>query len=233
MRVDIPEAWLAPPDLKAATQVQRDLAERVDRTDRLGDPSILAGVDVSSQRFDPERRIFAGAVAIDASSLAPIGEAHAAGIARFPYVPGYLGFRETPVLVAAARALAPRPDVILVDGHGISHPRALGVATHLGVLLDHPTIGVAKTILCGALAGPLAEHVGARVPLVHRGETIAMALRLRARAAPVFVSIGHKVDLDRAIAVVEAAARGYRLPEPTRRAHLAANAARRAGLGLA
>jgi deoxyribonuclease V len=148
--------------------------------------------------------------------------------ADFPYVPGYLGFREVPALLAAWARLDPKPDVILVDGQGLAHPRGLGLACHLGLVLGVPTIGVAKSLLVGEAApGPEA---GDTAPILWQGRRIGMALRTRRGALPLHVSVGHRVCLATAVAIVRAACDGRRLPVPIRAAHEAANAARRAAM---
>ena len=152
-------------------------------------------------------------------------------IPDMPYVSGYLGFRECPALVAAWDAMAERPDLILVDGQGVSHPRRCGIATHLGVVLDVPTIGCAKTLLCGKPDGALGDAPGSRVALIDRGEVVGAALRTRARAKPIFVSTGHRISLDSAVEWVMKLCDGRRLPVPIRMAHDAANAVRRAATG--
>jgi deoxyribonuclease V len=133
----------------------------------------------------------------------------------FPYVPGLLSFREAPVALDALAKLSTPPDVLLCDAQGIAHPRRLGLASHLGVYLDRPSIGCAKSRLVGTYDEP-GPDIGGRSPLRHRGELVGMVVRTKPRTNPVFVSIGHKVDLETAVAVVLACLRGYRLPEPTR-----------------
>jgi deoxyribonuclease V len=133
----------------------------------------------------------------------------------FPYVPGLLAFREVPVLARAFQRLQRRPDLLLVDGHGYSHPRRFGLACHLGLLLDLPTIGVAKSRLIGEHAGP-APEAGARAGLLDAGERIGIVLRTRDRVSPLYVSVGHRIGLDAAADWTLRLCRGYRLPEPTR-----------------
>nr|WP_282572199.1 deoxyribonuclease V [Roseomonas acroporae] len=219
---------MRPPDLATARRVQVELAARVVAEDALGPVRLLGGADTSLDRFDPEDRIFAAAVALDPGGLAPVAAGEHVARAPMPYVPGFLGFREVPLLVEAWAALPRRPDLVLVDGHGLSHPRGLGVACHLGVVLDVPTIGVAKSRLFGEEAGPLGPEPGDRTDLVWQGRVLAAVLRTRRRANPLYVSVGHRVSLDTAVEWVLRTLRGYRLPEPTRQAHLAANALRRA-----
>jgi deoxyribonuclease V len=223
----IPPEWLRPASLREAAAVQRLLAGRIASDDRLGAVETVAGVDVSQKWHDPEGMIFAAVVLLEAATMRVVGAAHAARRADFPYVPGFLGFREVPCLLDAFARLPAPPDLVFVDGHGISHPRRLGIATHLGVLIDRPTIGVAKTILVGEPAGDLPDEPGASVPLVRRGAEIARVLRTKRRVKPVYVSTGHGVSLPTAAEWVMRAVRGYRLPEPTRQAHIAANEFRR------
>jgi deoxyribonuclease V len=223
---------LDPPDPAAARRAQTALAERVVREDAFGgEVRLLGGVDVSNNRFDPEGRVFAAVVALSLPDLRVVETAGATARAAMPYIPGLLGFREIPALLAAWEKLGTKPDLLLVDGHGVAHPRRLGIAAHLGVVLDVPAIGVAKSVLVGAEDPPLAEEAGAETPLVWRGERIGAALRTRRRANPLYVSVGHRVSLETAVAWVRRATAGYRLPEPTRRAHLAANALRVAEAG--
>ncbi|ATR22056.1 Endonuclease V [Roseomonas mucosa] len=232
MHQDIPEDWLHPPDLARARQVQREMAARVVREDAFGPVQRLGGADTSLDRFDPAQRIFAALVTLDPAGEGTGVESQAAVLrAPMPYVPGFLGFREVPVLVEAWRRLERKPDLVMVDGHGASHPRGLGVACHLGVALDVPTIGVAKSRLFGHPDGELGPEPGDRVNLVHEGQVLAVVLRTRRRSNPVYVSVGHRISLGSAVEWVQRGLRGYRLPEATRQAHLAANAARLA-LGM-
>ena len=145
-----------------------------------------------------------------------------------PYVPGLLSFRELPLVLTAWDRLRQKPDLVLVDGHGIAHPRGLGIASHLGLAIDRPTIGCAKSILVGRHE-PLAPARGSMAPLVHHGETVGYAVRTKDKVNPVFVSCGHRVSQETAVRWVLECARGYRLPEPTRQAHLASNQLRREG----
>lgn len=132
-----------------------------------------------------------------------------------PYIPGFLSFREYPALLAAWEQLSQKPDLLFVDGHGISHPRRLGVASHFGLLVDVPTIGVAKKRLCGKFE-PLSAEPGALAPLIDKNEQLAWVWRSKARCNPLFVATGHRVSTDTALAWVQRCMKGYRLPEPTR-----------------
>jgi deoxyribonuclease V len=188
----------------------------VARADFTG-PELVAGVDCSEVRG----RVRAAVCTFTFPGLEPIEDALAELPLEFPYVPGLLSFRELPAIRAAYGKLARAPDVLLVDGQGIAHPRRLGIASHLGVELDRPTIGCAKSILVGEHRAP-AERRGSRARLVHRGEVVGVALRTRAGVKPIYVSIGHRVDLAAAVRIVLACAPRYRVPEPIRRAdHLA------------
>jgi len=227
----IPDDALAPADLARAAAIQRELAARVRFDGPDGPVRTVAGVDVSNYGRDPSGRIWAAVVVLDANTLAVKATSSAMRVAPMPYVPGFLGFREVPALLAAFAGLPELPDLVLVDGHGTSHPRGLGIAAHLGVLLDRPTVGVAKTILVGKPAGPLPEAKGSSVPLSWKGRDIGTVLRTKDRVNPVYVSVGHAISPDAAVAWTLRLSTRYRLPEPTRRAHDAANEARRAAPG--
>jgi len=201
---------------KQAMALQARLRDRVDRADRIGVVRRVAGVDVG---FEREGAVTRAAVAVLAfPELALVEHAVVRRPTRFPYVPGLLSFREAPAVLAAFARVRAAPDLIFYDGHGVAHPRRFGIASHLGVLLDTPTIGVAKTRLVGA-HGALRAQRGAWVPLVDDGETIGAVLRTRAGVKPVYVSTGHRVGLESAVRWVIACAPKYRLPETTRWAH--------------
>lgn len=234
MTIDPPTqpAWLYPESLTVAADVQRELAQRVVTEDQLPDIRLIGGVDVSNNLYDPLNQIYAAMVALNAKSLQVMDTATHADTATLPYRPGFLGFREAPVLVKAFEKLETKPDILLVDGHGISHPRGLGIASHLGVLLDTPTVGVAKSILVGHVEGELGEEAGSQAPLVWKGRQIGMALRSKRRSNPLYIASGHRISLPTAIQIVLECLKGYRLPEPTRQAHLAANACRKQQVSL-
>jgi len=201
---------------KEAAALQAELAARVVREDALGEVRRVAGVDVG---FEDEGRVTRAAVAVlDFPGLALAARSVARAPTRFPYIPGLLSFREAPAVLAAFARLRTRPDLVLYDGHGIAHPRRFGIASHVGLALDTPTIGVAKTRLVGEHKAP-ARRKGAWVPLVDRGETIGAVLRTRAGVAPLYVSVGHRVSLASAVRWVIACTTRYRLPETTRWAH--------------
>jgi deoxyribonuclease V len=217
--------WLYPASPAEARAVQSLLAARVVAEDEaVGDETVrvVAGLDCSYVREEAGERVVAAAVLVAVPGLRVTATVGATRPAAMPYVPGLLAFREAPALLDAFGRLPEAPDLVLVDGHGISHPRGLGVASHVGVLLDVPTIGVAKSILVGKVEGELGEMPGSQVPLVWRGRVIATVLRTRRRVQPVYVSVGHRVSLAGAVRHVMALLGGYRLPEPTRQADRAA-----------
>ena len=179
------------------------------------EPRTVAGLDVSYAVGS--NRLAAAAVVLDASSLEVVEESVVDATAAFGYVPGLLAFREIPSLLAALDRLSTTPDVLVCDGYGVAHPRRFGLACHLGVLTDLPALGVAKTPFTGAYRPPGPER-GAWSPLVDGDETLGRVLRTRDGAKPVFVSVGHRMSLSAACALVLRLCPRYRLPETTRRA---------------
>ncbi len=213
-------AWAVTPG--EARVIQEQLRPRVERQDRLLRPvRYLAGVDVG---FEDQGRITRAAVVVlDAHTLEPVGQALTRRPTTFPYIPGLLSFRELPAILDALEQLSPWPDLFLCDGQGIAHPRRLGIAAHLGVLLDWPAIGVAKSRLIGEHP-ILPEEKGAWVELRDHGECVGAFLRTRAQVLPVFVSIGHRISLPTTVEWVMRTITRYRLPETTRRADRLASA---------
>jgi deoxyribonuclease V len=205
--------------ISEAKDIQRVLAAQVIRKNEMETPHLIAGVDIAREDSDGKAR---GAVAvIDFPGLVLVEQNVVALDINFPYVPGLLSFREVPLMLAACEGLTVTPDLYIADAQGIAHPRRLGLASHLGLILDTPTIGCAKSILCGQ-HGDLGEEPGDYTQLLDNGEVIGAALRTKRGVKPVYVSIGHRVDLKASIQWVMACLRGYRLPQPTRLAHLAA-----------
>jgi deoxyribonuclease V len=201
---------------KEAAALQAQLRDRVVREDRLGPVRHVAGVDVG---FEGKGKITRAAVAVlRFPELEPVEQAIARVPTTFPYVPGLLSFREAPAVLEAFASLRIQPDLILYDGQGVAHPRRFGIAAHVGVLLDVPSIGVAKTRLIGQ-HGPVPATKGRWAPLRDGEEIIGAVLRTRAHVKPLYVSIGHRVSLDTAIRYVMACVTRYRLPETTRLAH--------------
>jgi deoxyribonuclease V len=191
-------------------------------------PKLVAGADLSIERHG--RRGYAGLAVLDATTKETVAEASAAADVPLPYIPGYLSFRELPVLAAAWERLEVRPDAIIFDGHGIAHPRHFGIACHGGLLFDTPSVGCGKSILVGR-HGPLGQVRGSTAELVYRGEVVGMAVRTRSGVKPVYVSPGHLMDLPTAVALVLEMTTRYREPETTRRSHRLVNEARVADLG--
>lgn len=202
--------------------IQAELAAEVEREDRFGPVNLVAGVDIG---FEDNGHITRAAlVVLSFPELELIERVIVRQPTNYPYVPGLLSFREIPALLQALDRLHNHPDVILCDGQGIAHPRRLGLASHLGLLIDHPTIGVAKQRLIGLYDDP-PQRRGAWKPLRYRNEILGAALRSRPDAQPIFVSIGHRVSLPSAIDLVLACTPRYRLPETTRIAHRFASTA--------
>lgn len=212
--------------IREAIALQDELRSRVVPRPPSGfAPRLVAGADISIEKFST--RGFAGIIVVDAKTMETVDQATAVVEIGFPYVPGLLSFRELPAVQRAWDALETKPDVIIFDGVGYAHPRRFGLACHGGVMLDTPTIGCSKSILVGR-HGPLAEERGASADLIDRGELVGVAVRLRAGVAPVYVSIGHLIDLPTAVSVVQSMGSGFREPETTRRAHRLVNQLRRA-----
>ena len=218
MKISSTHSWNVTPI--QAMQIQTELAKRVIEHVTFGEFRRVAGVDVG---FEGEGNHVARAAVVILSfpDLVPIDYAIERLPVAFPYVPGLLAFREVPVVLRALERLNTEPDVLMIDGQGRAHPRRLGIACHLGVLIGKPTIGCAKSILCGKAQLP-PEQVGAWTPLIDQGETIGAAVRTRMGVTPIYVSIGHGVSLESAVDLVLRCCRRYRLPETTRWAHRAA-----------
>jgi deoxyribonuclease V len=199
-----------------ARQIQEQLRGQVRQKNSAGLKRIkhVAGIDISIRND----RAIAAIVVLDFETLQIVDFALHEDDIPFPYVPGLLSFRECPSILAAAEKLRIEPDLILVDGQGIAHPRRLGIAAHLGVLFDKPTIGCAKTRLTGKHEEP-SLTAGSHADLWDRDELIGAVLRTKNKVRPLYISIGHKVELPTAVELVLTCCRGYRLPEPTRFAH--------------
>jgi deoxyribonuclease V len=213
----IPKAihrWALTPS--AAIRLQERLAPQVRGAPLAGPVRLVAGADLA---FTSDGvRCLAGLVVYDLTTRVVVEEVLAWRPVRFPYVPGLLSFREIPAVLAAVRKLKTEPDVFMFDGQGYAHPRRVGLASHAGLLLGKPAVGAAKSRLIGTHAEPPPEP-GAYAPLENRGEVIGAVLRTRRNVKPIYVSVGHMVTLDDAIAVTMACVTRYRIPEPTRLAH--------------
>jgi len=228
MRAERLHSWRV--SITQALDIQQRLAKQVSRASEVTTPSFIAGVDISANKA--QGIAAAAVVVLRYPELVLVETKVAQGKLDFPYIPGLLSFRESPLTLAACERLGATPDLILVDGQGIAHPRRMGLASHLGLFLNTPTIGCAKSRLCGQHE-ELSIEPGGYAEIMDNGETIGAALRTKMGVKPVYVSIGHKVDLQAAIYWVLECCRGYRLPEPTRLAHLAAGGKlkREAGIG--
>lgn len=211
MKINQRHEW--PLTVEEAMVIQQQLRKEVITQDQLGTVQYVAGVDVG---FQESGSITRAAVAVLSFPDLQLKE-HAIALrpTTFPYVPGFLSFREVPAVLDALEKVSITPDLILCDGQGIAHPRRLGIACHLGILIDLPTIGVAKSLLVGKHA-EIPEVRGSWQPLVHKGETIGAVLRTRIGVKPVYVSSGHRVSLPTAIDYVMRCTPKYRLPETTR-----------------
>lgn len=209
MSMRLTHTWALTP--KEAVALQRELAAKLVKENRVGEVKTVAGLDASYK----EGQAVAVAVLFSYPELEQLEHVTLRRPIAFPYIPGLLSFREAPGVIEAVDTLSRRPDLLLIDAHGYSHPRRFGLASHVGVYLDIPSIGVAKTLLVGKYDEPAPEQ-GAFSWLRQKDEVIGAVVRTRARVRPLFVSIGHRVDLETAVSFVLACCRGYRLPEPTR-----------------
>jgi deoxyribonuclease V len=204
-----------------ARRIQEQLRGQVQQTDSIAleEVNVVAGVDNAYTRGDGGGTAYAVVVTLSFPTLEVTGEAYGSRPVGFPYVPGLLSFREAPAVLDAFRHLALAPDVVLFDGQGYAHPRRFGLASHLGVILDLPSIGCAKTRLAGRYDEP-DDAFGSWTPLIDKGERIGATVRTRPGHAPLFVSVGHKLSLETAVQIVLACCRNnHFMPEPTRMAH--------------
>jgi len=219
MQVQSWHRWDLPP--REAIEVQKKLRSRVVTRSELGVVRHVAGVDISTAGG----RAHAAIVVLSFPELQPLEAAEAQLPLVFPYIPGLLAFREGPAISAAVGHLEIEPDLFIFDGQGLAHPRRMGIASHMGVILDKPSIGCAKSLLCGE-HGQVGPSLGDYSELYDHGDLIGAVLRTREGVKPVYVSIGHKVDLPTAIQYTLRCGGGYRLPEPTRWAHRVAGGAK-------
>ncbi|MGB3800470.1 MAG: deoxyribonuclease V [Lewinella sp.] len=218
-------SWqLSPQD---AVDLQRKLRERIELREAPGTMRLIGGADISFNLYSDV--FYAGIVVLDYETMEVVETALHTETVTFPYIPGLLSFREIPTLLKAWSKLSRKPDVTIVDGHGIAHPRRMGIATHFGLVTGSPTLGCAKKVLAGRIA-PVGEAVGSVSPIMDREELLGYALRSRLRSNPVYISPGHLTDPESALAIARHCCRGYKLPEPTRRAHEAVNTFRKGHL---
>lgn len=213
MKARVPHRWDVSPREAAALQVE--LRHRMKKLNDVGTLHTVAGADIA---LDKDQGMgYAGVIVYSFPDLRELERTSAERRLTFPYVPGLLAFREGPVLLEAFSRLRTEPDLVLFDAHGYSHPRRFGLASHLSVVFDKPGIGVAKSRLIGDHQDP-PDRPGAWTPLVDGGEIVGAVTRTRAGVQPIFVSIGHRVDLESAVRVALACTDGFRIPKPTREA---------------
>ncbi len=203
--------------IEKAKRIQKKLSKKVEILPLRSKISYVGGVDVSVKGDVG----VACVVVMDYPYLREVEVSTAKKEIRFPYIPGLLSFREGPVIIKAIKNLSVKPDVFIFDGQGIAHPRGIGIATHVGVLLKISTIGCAKSVLCGIYKEPDIKK-GSWSPLIYNGKKIGVALRTRTGVKPVFVSVGNRIELEQCIEIVLNCCTKYRLPEPIRRAHIIA-----------
>jgi len=203
-----------------AVKIQTELSSYIILQNYISKPRLIAGADVSYSKGSDI--FFSGVVVFDILTMAIVEEATAYSKVSFPYIPGLLSFRESPVLLKAFEKLANIPDLAIIDGQGIAHPRGLGIASHIGLILNIPTIGCAKNVLVGKYEPPGIEF-GESSPILYKNKNVGVALRTKKNVSPVFVSPGHKIDIESSMKVVLDTCDGYRLPEPIRQAHLLVN----------
>jgi deoxyribonuclease V len=216
MEITVPHSWQV--STAEAKDIQLSLREKVSFEPDFDVVGTVAGVDVGMDGDLAK----AAVVVLSYPDLAPVEQAVAQAQAAMPYIPGFLAFREAPAVIAACEELETEPDLLIFDGQGVAHPRRLGIASHVGVILDKPSIGCAKSRLCGTHHEP-APEAGSYVHLHDGEEIIGAVVRTRSHVSPVYVSVGHRIDLETAIKYVIACCKGYRLPETTRYAHRAAS----------
>ncbi len=203
----------SPDNIREAQKIQRKLARRIHIAPLKKSPACIAGADASFSGS----RVIGTACLFSYPGLEHLESTHAITLSLFPYIPGFLSFREGPALLSALRKLKTAPDLILFDGQGIAHPKRMGIATHLGILLGIPSVGCAKSRLIGKYQQPAATK-GSFTLLKHKGMTIGAVVRTRDRVKPVFVSPGHMIDVRKAVDVVLNCTGRYRIPEPLRSA---------------
>jgi deoxyribonuclease V len=208
--------------VEEARDLQSRLKNEIDVSSRLDFSSvkIVAAADISFNKY--ENILYAGVVLVSYPDLETISVHRIKTLAGFPYIPGYLSFREAPAIIEIFRQVKIKPDALLCDGQGIAHPRAFGLASHLGLLLDIPSIGCAKSVLVGEFQKPCTTR-GSTAELIYGGKTVGMALRTRDHVKPIFVSTGHKIHISDALQLVLSCCPRYRIPEPIRQAHRAVN----------
>jgi len=211
-----------------AIELQKQLRAQIRIEPLLKPIQTIAGADISFNKY--EETVYAGIIVLSFPGLQEIAKSTVISKTSFPYIPGLLSFREVPALLLAWDQLQIKPDLLVLDGQGIAHPRRLGIATHFGLVTDTPTLGCAKSLLIGKYA-TLPEAAGSTSLLYDQEEVIGAALRTKFKVNPVFISPGHRIDLEQSLEIIKQCVNGYRIPEPTRKAHLLVNQIRTQNLG--
>ncbi len=207
-----------------AVAIQKELRQQLNLSPLQKEITTIGGADISFNKYSTT--VYAGIVVLQFPSLQVIETKAVIDITEFPYIPGLLAFREVPALSKAWEALITKPDVLVLDGHGIAHPRRMGIATHFGLVMQTPTIGCAKSVLTGKYNEPPIE-AGSYTDLIHKNEVIAKVLRTKRNTKPVFISPGNLISMEQSLDVIKQCVRKYRIPEPTRFAHNFVNEERR------
>ncbi|MGN7787255.1 deoxyribonuclease V [Niabella sp. 22666] len=203
-----------------AVALQKELRTKINLSALQTPIRLIGGADISFNKF--EETVYAGIIILKYPGMIPVDRVSIVATTQFPYISGLLAFREIPALLKAWNKLDQKPDIMVLDGQGIAHERRLGIATHFGLLTDTPSVGCAKTRLTGTYTEP-ADIPFAESPLFHKNERIGTVLRTKIKCNPVFVSPGHKVSIDQSVDIIKNCTRKYRIPEPTRLAHLLVN----------
>lgn len=206
-----------------AVALQKELSAKVNITALHTPIHFIGGADISFNKF--EETVYAGIIILKYPQMIPVDQVSIVATTKFPYISGLLAFREIPALLKAWNKLSQKPDLMVLDGQGIAHERRLGIATHFGLITGIPSIGCAKTRLTGTYTEP-ADIPFAESPLFHKNERIGTVLRTKIKCKPVFVSPGHKVSIEQSVAIIKNCTGKYRIPEPTRLAHLLVNETR-------
>jgi len=207
-----------------AVAIQKELRQQLNLSPLQKEITTIGGADISFNKYSTT--VYAGIVVLQFPSLQVVETKAVVDITEFPYIPGLLAFREVPALSKAWDALNIKPDVLVLDGHGIAHPRRMGIATHFGLVMQTPTIGCAKSVLTGKFTEPPIE-AGTYTDLIQKNEVIAKVLRTKRNTKPVFVSPGNLISMQQSLDIIMQCVRKYRIPEPTRFAHNFVNEERR------
>lgn len=216
-----------PATAEEALELQQILRKQILLEPLQSPVTYLAGADLSFNLYEEE--VYAGIIILQLPQLSPVVHAVARGTAGFPYIPGFLSFREIPSLLRVWELLPIKPDAVMVDGHGIAHPRRMGIATHFGLVTGSPTLGCAKKKLVGRFDEPAPEKESVS-PILHQKEVVGYAYRSKNKTNPVFISPGHGMSMDDALKITRESLGKYRIPEPTRQAHNLVNSFRRGEL---